>query len=191
LSFDGRISRRDFVSGSLTMLAWPQLASANEQSPGQSSADVYVTPDGKPSRILEAALAGSPYVYVSPLHPDGRESRCHGEIWFAWLDGAVVSSTSTNGWKARAIASGRDRARLWVGNYGRWKNRLGGTNVGFRHGPTFVARAAVSKDPALLERILAVYAKKYPDEIDRWASRMRTGLAAGERVLLRYTPIAS
>ena len=152
---------------------------------------VYMTPEGEPSRILAHALGGSPYVYVSPLHPDGRESTCHGEIWYAWLDGVVVSSTSVKGWKARAIASGRDRARLWVGNYGRWKNQARGTKIAFRHGPTFVARATTSKDPALLEAILSVYAVKYPKEIGRWADRMRKELASGERILLRYEPIAA
>lgn len=194
-----RISRREFVAGSLALLALPagargdahESAEAAEAKKPHEGPYVYMTSEGKPSRILAHALGGSPYVYVSPLHPDGRESTCHGEIWYAWLDGVVVSSTDVSGWKARAIASGRDRARLWVGNYGRWKNRIGGTNIAFRHGPTFVARATTSKDPVLLEAILSVYAEKYPKEIDRWTDRMRKELASGKRILLRYEPIAA
>ena len=72
-------------------------------------------------------LEKSPYAYVSPLRSDGAQSKCHGEVWFAWLDGAIVTTTSATSWKARALAQGLDRARIWVGNYGRWKHP-GGNN---------------------------------------------------------------
>lgn len=134
------------------------------------------------------ALASSPFVYVSPLSREGSESRCHGEVWFAWLDGAVQIVTGTGGWKARAVAAGLDRARLWVGDYGTWKGTLG-TREEFRRGPSFVARARASRDTALLERMLELYDRKYPAEIGRWRERFREGLASGERVILSYAPV--
>ena len=69
------LSRRELlVGGALAFGAaalWPGIA--------RSAAD--------PS-WLEVART-SPLVYVSPLHSDGKESRCHGEVWF-FVDGGDV-----------------------------------------------------------------------------------------------------
>lgn len=177
------ISRRAFVAGALGSLAFAPRLLAGHHEAGEKPAGTSAVSDA-----ASAALAVSPYVYVSPLQRDGSESHCHGEIWFAWLDGEVVSSTATDRWKARAIRTGRTRARIWVGDHGRWKN---GSNEAFRKAPSFLAEGRTAADPALLERILEVYAEKYPREIDRWAGRMRKELASGKRVLLRYRPVAS
>lgn len=138
---------------------------------------------------LESALASSPFVYVSPLRSDGNESRCHAEVWYGWIDGSVVLITGHDRWKARAVGRGLDRARIWVGDYGRWK-RLVGHDESFRKGPSFVARAEVVRDAALLDTLLAIYDEKYPEEIGAWRDRMRKGYADGSRVLIRYRPDA-
>jgi hypothetical protein len=136
----------------------------------------------------EQALAKSGLVYISPLRADGSESTCHGEVWFAWLDGSVVIITGRDRWKARAVARGLDSARLWVGDHGPWK-RLGVvSNEAFRSAPSFDADAATVKDPALLDRLLAEFERKYPAEIGQWRDKMRSGYADGTRVLVRYTP---
>lgn len=134
------------------------------------------------------ALETSPYVYVSPLRSDGSESTCHGEVWYAWLDGRAVIITARDRWKAQALTRGLDRARLWVGDYGRWK-RLGIVNDDFRQGPSFTARAERITDPAVLDALLVAYERKYPDEIGEWRDRFREGFASGERVLIGYTPL--
>ncbi len=137
---------------------------------------------------LEAALRESPYVYVSPLKSNGEESTCHGEVWYAWIDGAVVVTVASDRWKARAIDRGLDRARIWVGDHGRWKG-LVGRNEDFRKAPAFEARAEKLWDAELLERLLAEYDRKYPGSIDRWRDRMKSGNADRSRVLIRYEPI--
>ena len=104
-----------------------------------------------------------------------------------WLDGAVVLITSTESWKSRAQRGGLDRARVWVGEHGRWKGGLG-SNDAFRKAAHFDAAVAAVKDDALLDRLLALYETKYPDEIGKWRERMRSGYREGSRVLLRYTP---
>jgi hypothetical protein len=147
--------------------------------------------DAAVSPTLVAALVKSPYVYVSPLRANGEESSCHGEVWFAWLDGAVVLTSATTTWKARALERKLDQARIWVGDHGRWK-ALVGHNEEFRKAPSFVARASVVKgDTALLDRLLAEFEKKYPAEIGRWRDPMRAGNADGSRVMLRYVPEAA
>jgi hypothetical protein len=134
-------------------------------------------------------LDDSPFVYVSPLKSNGMESTCHGELWFGWLDDAVVATVAADGWKATALARGLSRARIWVGDHGRWKGWLGSRNEAFRAAPRFDARGERVQDPDLLDRLLDLYERKYPDEIDRWREPMRAGNADGTRVLLRYVPL--
>jgi hypothetical protein len=144
---------------------------------------------GAAPEAARALLPASPFVYVCPLRSDGSESRCHGEVWYAWLDERVVLITARDRWKATAVARGLDRARIWVGDHGRWKGPLGATRDDFRRAPSFDARAARIEDPAVFERLLAAYEAKYPKEIGAWRDRFRAGLASGERVLIGYTPL--
>ncbi len=162
------ITRRGFLGGSLAALLAPSaLVRAAE---------------------LQSALEKSGFVYVSPLRSDGNESTCHGEVWYAWIDGSVVLITGSDRWKARSVKKGLDRARIWVGDHGRWKKLLG-TNEAFRKAPSFDARAEIVKDDALLDQLIAIYEKKYPDEIADWRDRFRSGYADGSRVLVRYRPV--
>ena len=178
------LTRRALLGAMLGAAATPlvgRAARAEERpSPG--------APGALPAGTL-ALLESSPYVYVSPLREGGDESTCHGEVWFAWLDGAAVVITARERWKARSLAAGRDRARLWVGDHGTWK-KLVGRSEAFRSAPSFEARGRFVKDPALLARLIAAYEKKYPAEIGRWRDRFETGFASGERVLIAYAPIA-
>ena len=111
-------------------------------------------------RSRHALLESSPFVYISPLRADGSESTCHGEVWFGWLDGAVLINTAPTTWKSRALAAGRDRARIWVGDHGRVKQMIG-SNEAFRSAPHFDARVeSVKGGEALLDRLLALYAEE-------------------------------
>lgn len=178
------LTRRGFTRA----LAWSALGTT-ALAPIARAADPasgLPAPSPPAPRVL---LDESPFVYISPLKRDGSESTCHGELWYAWLDDAVVVTVASDRWKATALAQGLDRARIWVGNHGRWKTWYGGTNEAFRAAPHFVARAERVRDPALLERLLERYETKYPDEIDDWRQPMREGNADGSRILLRYTPV--
>jgi len=87
-----------------------------------------------------------------------------------------------------ARRAARPRPRAALGRRPRpWKRTLG-HDEGFRQAPTFEARAAIAKDAALLDRVLADYERKYPAEIGRWRDKMRQGVTDGSRVLIRYTP---
>ena len=174
----GALDRRSFLRGASAALLLLPLA------PRRAGASTTL-----PAPTL-AALETSSFVYVCPLRRDGRESTCHGEVWYAWLDGAVVLTSAKQSWKARSAERGLERARLWVGSYGRWKQMMGHSEA-FRAGPSFDARVQERKDEALLDRLLAAYEKKYPSEFPNWRERMRAGNASGERVLLQYVPIPS
>jgi len=135
-----------------------------------------------------ALLEKSDFVYVSPLKANGQESACHGEVWYGWDEGSVALITARKTWKGRALDRGLDRARVWVGNHGRWKGLIF-NNEDFRRGPSFEARAAIDPDPALLERLMQRYAVKYPAEFADWEPAMRSGFVSGERVIIRYSPV--
>jgi hypothetical protein len=139
-----------------------------------------------PGADVKALLEKSGFVYVSPLLASGAESRCHGEVWYGWLDGSVVLITANDSWKARALARGLSRARIWVGDHGRVGRVV--KSEAFRAAPSFEAHASESKDAALLDRLMAAYRVKYPAEIGTWEPRMRAGFASGDRILIRYEP---
>jgi hypothetical protein len=180
------IDRRRFLGVSALLGAgaalWPLRALARPRVVAQGA-----RPAALPAETL-AALGSSPLAYVSPLRSNGQESTCHGEVWFGWIDGAVVVITSSDRWKARSVKRGLDRARIWVGDRGRWKKMLG-RNEAFRTAPSFDARAAIVANDALLEQLLEIYAKKYPKEIADWRDKMRAGYRDGSRVLIRYVPV--
>src|SRR5512134_2764544 len=93
------------------------------------------------STWLDAAKT-SPLVYVSPLSKDGKESACHGEVWFFLDGGDVVLATGTKTWKVRALEQGRDRARVWVGDFGPYKS----APEKLASAPHFDATARIDKD---------------------------------------------
>jgi hypothetical protein len=171
------LDRRGFLAAAAGAAAW-LLA------PGGARAK------GAPPEALPL-LERSKFVYVSPLLASGAESACHGEVWFGWLDGAVVINTRRGTWKARALRDrGLDRARVWVGDHGRWKTGLTGSgrNEDFRQAPRFDAHARFETERAVLDRLLAQYETKYAGEFDRWREEMRTAFYSGHRVLIRYEP---
>ena len=188
------LTRRRLLAAAAHGLAWPwiagpllSLASPLSPSMAQARAEEHPDPSGS-ERLPVGLLESSPYVYVSPLRSDGRESRCHGELWFAWLDGSVVVTVASDRWKAEALGRGLDSARIWVGDHGRWKTLLRGRNEAFRAAPSFVARAEKATDEGLLDRLLATYERKYPAEIADWRERMKRGNADGSRIMIRSTP---
>jgi hypothetical protein len=178
----GAIGRRTFLGGAALLLLWP----------GRAVAQPAIKPErGKlPPRTIQA-LQTSPFVYISPLKSNGEESTCHGEVWFAWLDGAVLVNSRRGTWKVKALERGMQRARIWVGDFGRWKTGVLGTerNEAFRSAPSFVAHARFETDRAVLDRLIAADADKYGKDFDRWREDMRTGFFSGQRKLIRYEPI--
>lgn len=126
------------------------------------------------------------FVYISPKQSSGKESRCHGEVWFAWLDDSFVIVTGRDSWKYKALARGLDQAYLWVGDYGRWKGWFGRRNTSFNAAPRLVAEASESRDPELLDRLLQRFATKYPEEINDWEQEQRSGFHENRRTLIVY-----
>jgi hypothetical protein len=168
------IRRREVLKGSGLLLGTLLLPSLRGWG-----AEEYELPDA-----TREALDASPLVYISPLHADGRESKCHGEVWFLFDRGDVLISTARTTWKARALASGREHARIWVGDYGRGRR----VRDEFREAPTFQTQAREERDRAALDRLVTAFGKKYPDEWGKWEPRFKKGFEDNSRVLIRYEP---
>ena len=172
------IDRRTFLGAAALALLAPRIGFAE---PGLAAAALPAA--------TQQLLETSKFAYVSPLQKDGRESSCHGEVWFAWLDGAVLVNSRRSTWKVKALQQGLDRARVWVGDHGRWKPVLGGTpDDAFRKAPSFDARASFETDRKWNDQLIALYEKKYQGEFSRWREDMQTGFYSGQRMLIRYTP---
>jgi len=157
----------------------------------QAAPEIARAASAKSSKPLLDLLQSSPFVYISPLRKNGQESRCHAEVWFAWIDESIVITVAADRWKATALERGLTGARIWVGDHGRWKTPVGGRKEAFRQAPSFSARAEKVEDPKMIDRLLDVYAEKYPGEIDRWRDRMKAGNADGSRIMIRYRPDAT
>jgi len=154
--------------------------------PGQPRTVLAKQPDS--SSLPIGLLEKSSFVYISPLLRNGKESSCHAELWYAWIDDSVVVTVARDRWKAIALEKGLNGARIWVGDHGRWKTMLGGHNEEFLTAPNFYAKAERVEDKKMIEPLLTVYAKKYPNEIAKWRDRMRSGNADGSRIMIRYRP---
>ena len=136
------------------------------------------------SETLQAAMASSRLIYLTPLQSSGAVSRCQAEIWFALQDGAMYVVTAADAWRAEAVRLGLNRARIWVGDAGSW-HRADGK---YRDFPVVEATASMEADAGRQEPVLKTMGVKYADEWDTWGPRFRNSLADGSRVMLKYQP---
>ena len=120
----------------------------------------------------EKQLADATYVYVQSERKSGEWSK-PAEIWFFVDGGKVYVGTRPGSWRVKRIQAGRTKARIAIGKV---------------DGPAFEATGAVVKDPAIEEKLMAAFAKKYPEGWNRHEQSFRDGFKGGERVLVAYTP---
>jgi len=170
LSATTKLHRRTFFTATTALLVAPALARR------AFAADAPAV----------AALATSPLVYLCPTRADGSDSRCQAEVWFVPIDGEVFVCTSAKAWRARAVDQGLRRARLWVGDFGPWKQSDGA----YRSAPHLVVEGSLETDAAVRTRALTAFGAKYSAEWTTWGPRFHDGLADGSRVLLRYRALA-
>ena len=169
-----RLTRRELIVGGGVLLGGLALAPRPRAQ------------DGKLSEATRKALEESQLVYVSPLHPDGAESKCHGEVWFFVDGGDVIVGSDKERWKVRALKKGWDRARIWAGDFG----PVDKAGDKYRSAPQFEARGSLDAEPATFDRLMQAYSKKYADGWGKWGPRFQKSYADGSRVLIRYAPVA-
>lgn len=121
---------------------------------------------------VDKALRESQYVYVQSERKSGELGKA-SEIWFYYDGKAVWVGTRPTSWRVRRIKAKRTKARIAVGK---------------PDGPAFLAKGELVHDAAVEEKLMAEYARKYPDGWSKFADNFRQGFKSGERVLVRYTP---
>ena len=121
---------------------------------------------------LDKALREATYVYVQSQRKTGDWSK-PAEIWFYYDGSNVYVGTRPTSWRVRRIGWKRSKARIAVGK---------------TDGPAFEAKAELVKDPELERRLMADFAKKYPEGWARHEQSFRDGFKSGDRVIVRYTP---
>jgi hypothetical protein len=129
-----------------------------------------------------AALDKSALIYLTPIVSGGRESHCHGEVWFVHYQGDIFVNTPATTWRAEAMRRGFRHAKIWIGEFGVWtraKDR-------YRSAPYLEIEGQIETDPDVHAELLGEFGRKYESEWGKWGPRFRDGLADGSRVLLRY-----
>jgi hypothetical protein len=122
---------------------------------------------------VDKALREATYVYVQSERKTGDWSK-PAEIWFHYENGAVYLATRPTSWRVRRIGWKRTKARIAVGK---------------PDGPSFEATGSLVKgDRALEDRLMADYAKKYPERWSSFEQAFRDGFKSGDRVIVRYAP---
>ena len=129
------------------------------------------------------ALSTSRLIYLTPIKSDGNESKCKGEIWFSYDgDSNVHVVTQYDAWRANAIRQGLTSARIWVGEFGLWRD----AGDSYRSAPELMLVGAIEDDPNAQDKVLTTMGGKYTDEWGVWGPRFRDGLRDDSRVMLRY-----
>jgi hypothetical protein len=134
---------------------------------------------------LNSTINSSPLIYLTPIQSNGAVSKCQAEVWYVYDKVDMYVCTSVKTWRARAIAQGLDRARIWVGDHGVWKN----ANGSYKTLPQVETQATVVADEPVVQKALDLFGDKYSVEWVLWESRFRSGLTDGSRVMLRYRPL--
>ena len=129
-----------------------------------------------------AALDKSQLIYLTPVVSGGRESACHGEVWFVHHQKEIFVITQSDTWRAVAVRRGFKRAKIWIGEFGVWKR----ADDRYRSAPYLEIEGRFESDTALHSELLAKFGRKYASGWDSWGPRFRDGLANGDRVMLRY-----
>jgi len=127
---------------------------------------------GKLTPDLAKALSEARYVYIQSERKGGEFSKS-AEIWFFVDGGVVYVGTRPTSWRVKRIKAGRPRARIAIGS---------------PQGPSFDATGKLVKDAALEAKLMAAFAKKYPEGWATHADNFRDGFRSGDRVLVAYTP---
>lgn len=141
---------------------------------------------GSPKNLALTALDTSPLIYLSPIVSNDKESSCHAEVWFVYRDEEIFVVTWADKWKAEAMRRGFSRAKIWIGNFGPWKN----ANKRYLSAPSLRLEGRFENDPEIHSTLLVEFSSKYKNEWSFWDTRVRDGLVNGDWVLMRYQVVS-
>lgn len=130
-----------------------------------------------------AALEKSQLIYLTPIVSGGKESACHGEVWFVTHQGDVFVVTKADAWRSEAIRRGFTQTNIWIGEFGPWKR----AQNAYRSAPFLQLQGQLEVNKSVHQPVLEAFGHKYAAEWDSWGPRFHRGMTDGTRVMLRYT----
>jgi hypothetical protein len=145
-TIDHALTRRQMIG--LGAIVLGSLAIARRIALADSSAET--NPGGKqPSSQVSQrdidALSGAGVLYIATVRKDGNQSTA-APVWFTVApDHLVLIQTQPTTWKAKRIRRG-SAVIVWIGK---------------KHGPAFIGKAEITRDPAVGRQIVEDYPKKY------------------------------
>jgi hypothetical protein len=112
-------------------------------------------------------------VYVATVRKDGNQST-PAPVWFTMsTDRAQLFIQAHKGsWKDKRVRRGSP-VIVWIGGL---------------NGPSFVGRAEITKDAAVVDKILTEYPKKY-GTMNALVGPSRKSFENGDRIAIRITPV--
>jgi len=118
------------------------------------------------------AFDQSSLVYVATVRKDGNQSR-PAPVWFTMNADRtqLLIQTRKGTWKDKRIRRGSP-VIVWIGGL---------------NGPAFVGRAEITKDAAVVDKILTDYPKKYA--MNAVLGPSRATFESGDRIAIRITPV--
>ena len=119
------------------------------------------------------SLSKADLIYIATVRKDGNQSKA-APVWFTTSadNSAILIQTGPETWKAKRIKRGSP-ALVWIGT---------------ADGPSFIGKAEITNDAAVVNKILTDFRDKY------WQNRVlgvgpsRAGFHSGERIAIRITP---
>lgn len=118
-----------------------------------------------------AHLQDAKEIYVATVRKSGARST-PVPVWFGYLDNAIWFTTGPDSHKGKRVRGG---SAVFVSVQG-------------KEGPFVRTRAEIVKDPAMAERLGALYAKKYWIAWLGFFRPSRERVESGKVILLRLTP---
>lgn len=126
-------------------------------------------------------LKTSKLIYLTPIKSDGEDSKCHGEVWFVYLDSQIYVTTATDAWRAEAIRKDLKDARIWIGEFGNWTR----AKEKYKEAPELMIEGEIFEDEEKMPEILEAFNDKYPGE-GQYPRVFKEQIEEGTRVVLRY-----
>jgi len=128
------------IALAMAMASAIAVATAAAQfNPGSAKTQIQIS-----KRDIDA-LSNAGVLYIATVRKDGNQSTA-APVWFTVRpDHLVIIQTQPMTWKAKRIRRGSP-VIVWIGR---------------KHGPAFIGKAEITRDPAVAQQIIEDYPKKY------------------------------
>ena len=119
------------------------------------------------------ALSKASVIYIATVRKDGNQST-PAPVWFTVTpDRMVLIQTGPTTWKAKRIRRGSP-VIVWIGK---------------QDGPAFIGKAEITKDPAVIHRIVEDFPQRYLVARLGFFKPSEDKFDQGQRVAIKITPI--